>query len=75
MKLRYNEFHGELTRNNIKVVGGRIETLDINNIDGITTCDFLLPPNLKVKRIKECKYIFSKFHFAGSINIIHQSKK
>ena len=56
VNLRYNEFHGKETKNNIEIVDGKIDVLDVRSIDGVTTCDFLLPPSMKVERTEEGKF-------------------
>ena len=39
--------------------GEKIEKLAAKFVDGITTCDFILPPSFKIHRIKECKYNYT----------------
>ena len=57
--MRYNEYFNESTRNNIKMNDEKIEKLAARFLDGVTTCDFILPPGFKIHRIKECKYNIS----------------
>ena len=55
VKLRYNDYFDKPTRNNIRLKGSKIETYGDSNEHGLTICDFILPPNFKVERIKDCK--------------------
>ena len=40
----------------IEIVDGEIDVLDVRSIDGVTTCDFLMPPSMKVERNEEGKF-------------------
>ena len=73
MTLRYNEFHGKETKNNIKIVDGKIDILEVHSIDGVTTCDFLLPASMKVKRIKEGKFNLNLTTQRQYYKIIHKT--
>ena len=69
VKLRYNNNYGELTKNNIEAVDEEIETIAVESNAGVTTCDLLLPPHMKLRLLKECKfqyqiivvYVYTKF--------------
>ena len=56
VKLRYNNNYGELTKNNIEAVDEEIETIAVESNAGVTTCDLLLPPHMKLRLLKECKF-------------------
>ena len=56
VKLRYNNYYEQPTENDIRLKKGKIELFGNSKENGMTTCDFILPPNFKVEKIKDCKY-------------------
>ena len=56
VKLRYNNNYNELTKNNIEAVDEEIEIIAVESKAGVTTCDLLLPPHMKLRLLKECKF-------------------